>query len=181
MEGGDSPEGLESSRTGPGRGTHQMERPRNRVARGELKMAENGTLAGTFVEPRGTILSVIARGTGQVFGAASRVVGAAMSDHAERERAGSSPLAKGDIAYLGVTADAVILFRAKRGLLKPKATDEVIATAPRAETASAGVEEGRLSSVLSIVFTDATTWTFDTPKIHLKGAREITTALAPAP
>jgi len=142
-------------------------------------MAENGALAGTFVEPRGTILSVIARGTGQVFGAASRAVGAAMSDHAERERAGSSPLAKGDIAYLGVTADSVILFRAKRGLLKPKATDDVIATAPRAETASARVEEGRLSSVLSIAFSDATTWTFDIPKIHLKGAREIATALAP--
>ena len=77
-------------------------------------MAENGTLAGTFVEPRGTILSVIARDTGHVFGAASRAVGAAVGELAERERAGSSPLAKGDIAYLGVTADTVILFRAKR-------------------------------------------------------------------
>jgi hypothetical protein len=74
----------------------------------------------------------------------------------------------------------VILFRAKRGLLKPKATDVVIATAPRAETASARVEESRLSSVLAIGFTDATMWTFDIPKIHLKGAREICTALAPA-
>jgi hypothetical protein len=142
-------------------------------------MAENGTLAGTFVEPRGTILSVIARDTGHVFGAASRAVGAAMSDRAERERAGSSPLAKGDIAYLGVTADAVILFRAKRGLLKPKATDEVIATAPRVETTSARVEDGRLSSVLAIAFADETAWTFDIPKIHLKGAREVAAALAP--
>ena len=143
-------------------------------------MAENGTLAGTFVEPRGMILSVIARGTGHVFGAASRAVGAAMSDHAERERAGSSPLAKGDIAYLGVTADFVILFRAKRGLLKPKATDEVIATAPRAEAASATVEGARLGSVLTISFGDGSAWSFDIPKIHLKGAREIASTLAPA-
>ena len=160
--------------------TDPMEQSRNTVAGGVGDMAENGTLAGTFVEPRGTILSVIARDTGHVFGIATRAVGAALGDVAERERAGSSPLAKGDIAYLGVTADAVILFRAKRGLLKPKATDEVIATAPRAEAASARVDEGRLTSVLTIAFTDATTWTFDIPKIHLKGAREIATALAPA-
>lgn len=143
-------------------------------------MAENGTLAGTFVEPRGMILSVIARDTGHVFGAVSRAVGAAMSDQAERERTGSSPMAKGDIGYLGVTGDAVILFRAKRGLLKPKATDEVIATAPRAEAASATVEGARLGSVLTISFSDGSAWSFDIPKIHLKGAREIADALAPA-
>ena len=56
----------------------------------------------------------------------------------------------------------------------------MIATAPRAETASARVDEGRLSSVLSIAFANETAWTFDIPKIHLKGAREIAAALAPA-
>jgi hypothetical protein len=144
-------------------------------------MGENGTLAGTFVEPRGTIRSVIARDADHVFGAASRAVGAAMSDRAADAMAGSSPLTKGDIAYLGVTTDAVVLFRAKRGLLKPKATDEVIAEAPRAETASATVEQGRLGSALAIAFLDGSAWTFDIAKIHLKGAREIAAALAPAP
>lgn len=75
------------------------------------------------------------------FGAASRAVGAVMIDRAADDMAGSSPLASGDIAYLGVTADAVILFRAKRGLFKPRATDERIAQAPREETASATVAE----------------------------------------
>lgn len=143
-------------------------------------MGENGTLAGTFVEPRGTIRSIIGRDVGHVFGAPSRAVGAAISDRAAADMAGSSPLAQGDIAYLGVTADAVILFRAKRGLFKPKATDELVAQAPRAETASATVAEGRLGSVLTLAFLDASTWTFDIPKIHLKGAREIVAALAPA-
>ena len=140
-------------------------------------MGENGTLAGTFVEPKGTIRSIIGRGTANVFGPASRAVGAAMVANAEGQMAGSSPVAPGSIAYLGVTLDAVILFRAKRGLLKPKATDELIASAPRTEVASAVVAEGRLASVLTVTFADQSSWTFDIPKIHLKGAREVAAAL----
>lgn len=143
-------------------------------------MAENGTLVGTFVEPRGAIRSMIARDTRNVFGPASRAVSGALGDMADRDMAGSSPLAKGDIAYLGVTADTVILFRAKRGAFKPKALPDTIASAPRAETVSASIAEGRLGSALSIVFVDGTTWIFDIPRIHLKGAREIAAALAPA-
>ncbi len=144
-------------------------------------MAENGTLVGTFVEPRGAIKSMIAAGTQNVFGSATRVVSAAIGEAADRDMSGTSPLKKGDIAYLGVTADAVILFRAKRGAFKPKATAEPIATAPRSETASASIAEGRLgSAVLSLAFTDGTTWTFDIPRVHLKGAREIAAALAPS-
>ncbi|HLY13769.1 MAG TPA: hypothetical protein VKR24_05425 [Candidatus Limnocylindrales bacterium] len=141
-------------------------------------MSENGTLAGTFVEPRGTINSIIARGTANAFGAASRPLGLAVAAGAEGQMAGSSPMAPGSIAYLGVSADALILFRAKRGLLKPKATDEVVASAPRSEAAGAVVAEGRLASVLTVTFTDQSSWTFDIPKIHLKGAREIAAALA---
>ena len=141
-------------------------------------MGENGTLAGTFVEPRGTINSIIGRGTANVFGAASRPIGMAVVAGADSQMAGSSPVAAGSIAYLGVTPDAVILFRAKRGLLKPKATDELIATAPRTEVASAVVAEGRLASVLAVTFTDQSSWTFDIPKIHLKGAREIVAVLS---
>jgi hypothetical protein len=141
-------------------------------------MGENGTLAGTFVEPKGTIRSIIGRGTANVFGAASRAVDAVVVANVEGQMAGSSPVPPGSIAYLGVTADAVILFRAKRGLLKPKATDELIANAPRTEVATAAVAEGRLASVLTLTFADQSSWTFDIPKIHLKGAREIAAALA---
>ena len=38
--------------------------------------------------------------------------------------------------------------------------------------------EGRLASVLTVTFTDQSSWTFDIPKIHLKGAREIVAALS---
>jgi hypothetical protein len=144
-------------------------------------MGENGTLAGTFVEPRGTINSIIGRGTANAFGAASRPIGMAVVAGAEGQMAGSSPLAQGAIAYLGVTPDAVILFRAKRGLLKPKATEEVVANAPRSEVANAAVAEGRLASALTVTFGDGSSWTFDIPKIHLKGAREIVASLAAQP
>jgi len=141
-------------------------------------MGENGTLTGTFVEPKGTIRSIIGHGTANAFGTASWAAGLTVAAKADGQMASSSPVAAGSIAYLGVTPDAVILFRAKRGLLKPKATDELIANAPRTEVASAVVAEGRLASVLTVTFTDQSSWTFDIPKIHLKGAREIVAALS---
>lgn len=135
-------------------------------------MAEQGTLAGTFVEPRGSIRSVIART------AVRGIVAAVIAEQATNAKAGSSPMARGEIGYLGITADAVVLFKAKRGLLSPKATAEVIATAPRSETAGAAIQPGRLGSVLEVRFVDGSSWAFDIPRIHLKGAREIVAGLA---
>ena len=137
-------------------------------------MAEQGALAGTFVEPRGTIRSVIART------AVRGIVGAVIAEQAASDMAGSSPMSRGDIGYLGVTADAVILFKAKRGMFSPKATADVLASAPRTETAGATIQPARLGSVLEITFADGSPWTFDIPKIHLKGAREIAALLTPA-
>ena len=126
---------------------------------------------GTFVEPRGMIRSVVAGAAGhQVLGLVGSVAAASIASSSTPD---ASPLAKGQIAYLAVFSDQVILFRAKRGALKPKATDEVIAEAARSEIRSAAVDKGRIAGVLTLTFADGGTWAFDVPKVHLSGAERI--------
>jgi hypothetical protein len=114
--------------------------------------------------------------------AGREVLGALGSLSAERAASagteGASPLKKGDIAYLSVSADQVILCKAKRGAFKPKPTDEVIAAAPREAVREAKLDKGRIAGVLEVSFDDGSSWAFDVPKVHLKGAQEIEARLA---
>ena len=135
-------------------------------------------MTGTFVEPRGMIRSIVAATAGR------EALGAVGSLSAERAASagtdGASPLKKGDIAYLSVSADQVVLCKAKRGAFKPKPTDEVIAAAPREAVRGAKIDKGRIAGVLELSFEDGSTWAFDVPKVHLKGAEQIETELASA-
>ena len=134
------------------------------------------TLAATFVEPRGMIRSIVAATAGrEVLGA----LGAISAEQAASSgTAGASPLKKGDIAHLSVSGDRVMLCKAKRGAFKPKPTEEVIASAPRASVRGAAIEKGRIAGVLKVSFEDGSSWEFDVPKVHLKGAQEIEAQLA---
>lgn len=134
-----------------------------------------GEAVGTFVEPRGMVRSIVAGTVGrEVLGA----VGAVSAQHAaEAQHAGSSPIHAGQIAYLGLAGEELTLFRAKRGAFRPKVTDEVIATAPRASVTAVGLDRGRLAGVLQLTFADGSTWAFDVPKVHLSGAEAIAAAL----
>jgi hypothetical protein len=128
-------------------------------------------LAATFVEPRGMVRSIVAATAGR------EVLGALGALSAERAAAagtdGASPLEKGDIAHLSVSRDQPVLCKAKRGAFKPKPTDEVIASAPRAAVRTAKVDKGRIAGVLELSFEDGSSWAFDVPKVHLKGAHQI--------
>ena len=134
------------------------------------------TLAATFVEPRGMVRSIVAATAGR------EVLGALGAISAERTASagtdGASPLKKGEIAHLSVSLDELRLCKAKRGAFKPKPTDEVIAAAPRAAVRSAKVDKGRLAGVLEVSFEDGSTWAFDVPKVHLKGAEQIASELS---
>jgi hypothetical protein len=55
--------------------------------------------------------------------------GAAASAAASRGSGDASPLATGQIAYLGLFPDELTMFRAKRGAFRPKPTNQVIASA----------------------------------------------------
>jgi len=132
--------------------------------------------AGTFVEPRGMIRSIVAATAGrEVLGALGSMTA---ESAASAGTAGASPLRKGDIAYLSASDDEVVLYRAKRGAFKPKPTDEVIASAPRGAVRGAKIEKGRIAGVLELTFEDGSNWAFDIPKVHLKGAREIEAELS---
>jgi hypothetical protein len=133
-------------------------------------------IAATFVEPRGMIRSVVAGVAGrEILGA----VGSAAASAASAGTAGASPLRTGQIAYLSVSADELVLFHAKRGAFRPKPTDEVVASAPRSTVESATLEKGRIAGVLEISFAGGSNWAFDIPKVHLGGAQQVAAALTP--
>jgi hypothetical protein len=135
----------------------------------------NEAISGAFLEPRGMIRSVVAGAAGrEVLGALG---GAAASAAASQGSGDASPLAKGQIAYLGLFPDELTMFRAKRGAFRPKPTNQVIASAPRADVRTATVEKGRLAGVLEISFDDGQSWSFDVPKVHLAAAAAIVAAL----
>jgi hypothetical protein len=140
-------------------------------------MSDPGTpIAATFVEPRGMVRSIVAGVAGAELAGALCATAASLA--AASTTPEPSPLGKGQIGYLAVFADTVTLFRGKRGALKPKPTDELIATASRTELRGARIEKGRLLSVLELTFADGSTWTFDVPKVHLSGAKAICQALS---
>jgi hypothetical protein len=134
------------------------------------------TLAATFVEPRGMVRSIVAATAGR------EVLGALGALTAERAASagteGTSPLKKGDIAHLSVSHDEIKLCKAKRGAFKPKPTDEVIASAPRTAVRGVKVDKGKLASVLEVTFDDGSSWAFDIPKVHLKGAELVAAELS---
>jgi hypothetical protein len=136
----------------------------------------NDAVAGTFVEPRGMVRSIVAATAGrEVLG---MVGGMAAERAANSGTEDSSPIGKGQIAYLALSAHELTLFRAKRGAFKPKPTDEVIASSSRELVRSAAVERGRIAGVLEISFNDDQSWAFDVPKVHLRGAEAIAAALS---
>ncbi len=139
-------------------------------------MPSHQAIAATFVEPRGMIRSVVAGVAGrEILGA----VGSAAASAASAGTAGASPLRTGQIAYLSVSADELVLFHAKRGAFRPKPTDEVVASAPRSTVESATLEKGRIAGVLEISFAGGSNWAFDIPKVHLGGAQQVAAALTP--
>lgn len=132
-------------------------------------------LATSFVEPRGTIKSIVAGTIGREI--AGGLGAATASRGIEEGNAGASPLTKGQLGYLVAFDDQIVLYRAKRGAFKPKPSEEVYATAPRGSVAGAELERKKLSGVLTVRFTDAREWEFDVPKVHLSTAEGIVGAL----
>jgi hypothetical protein len=131
----------------------------------------DAAIAGTFVQPRGSIQSQIYASTGGALGVV------AASAAAEGGVDGASPLQEGQLTYLAVMPDSVVLFVAKKGAFKPKPTDSVIATVPRSATHTARVQKRKLAGILEITFADGSAWSFDVPRVHLKNADRVAAVL----
>ncbi len=128
-------------------------------------------LAGVFVTSRGN-----AWGTGLTVGLGG-VVGAAAGAAVDAKKAAPSPLAAGDLAYLAVLPDAVAVFKAKRGALKPKATDEVLGQAPRSEVRGSRYSKGKMVGVFELEFSDGSSWAFDVGRPFAKQAGQVASLL----
>jgi hypothetical protein len=132
-------------------------------------------LATSFVEPRGTIRSIVAGTIGREIGGG---LGAATASRGiDESTAGASPLTKGQLGYLVAFDDQIVLYRAKRGAFKPKPSEEVYATAPIGTVTAAELERKKLSGVLTVRFADESEWAFDVPKVYLATAEGIAGAL----
>jgi hypothetical protein len=132
-------------------------------------------IAGTFVEPRGMIRSVVAGVAGrEVLGAVGQIGASQAASYGLED---ASPLKPGQIAYLSVSADAITMFRARRGAFRPKPTTQALASASRSDVRSVTVQKKRMAGVLEIAFNDGQSWAFDVPKVHLAGAHAVAAAL----
>ena len=127
----------------------------------------DSALAGVFVTSRGD-----AWATGLTVGIGG-VVGAAAGAAVDKKKAAPSPLAAGDLAYLAVMPDTVAVFKAKRGALKPKATDELLGEAARSELRAARYKKGKMVGVFELDFSDGSSWAFDVGRPFAKHATEV--------
>jgi hypothetical protein len=131
----------------------------------------DNALAGVIVTSRGNAWATgLTVGIGGVAGAAA---GAAVDKHT----AAPSPLAAGDLAYLAVTPEAVEVYKAKRGALKPKVTDELLGRCPRGDVTASRYKKGKMVGVFELDFADGSSWAFDVGRAFAKGAGEVAGAL----
>jgi hypothetical protein len=127
----------------------------------------DGALAAVFVTARGDAMATgLTVGIGGIAGAAAGVA-------ADRRSEGVATLPRGKLAYLTVTADQVVILRAKRGAFKPKATDEVMVELPRSEIASAHYRKGKVVGILELALSDGQTWAFDVGRAFATGGMRV--------
>jgi hypothetical protein len=132
-------------------------------------------IAGTFVNPKGFTKKMTATVAG------GQVAGAAGGATANVLIGRSSELPNfGRVGYVAVSATEVALVKTTTGAFKMKISDEVLARVPRAQVASAQLDEGKLLSHLTIAFTNGAIWQFDIPRQGKNTAKSVVRALAGA-
>lgn len=128
-------------------------------------------IAGVFLTSRGEAWATgLTVGIG---GIAGGLAGAAV----DKMKSAPSPLKRGELAYLAVFPDSVTIFKAKRGALKPKATDDVLASVPRAQLRASSYHKGKMVGVYALEFTDGSSWKFDVGRAFAKGGTQVAEAL----
>ena len=133
-------------------------------------------IAGTLVNPKGMTKKVTASVAGGVVGGAAGHLAAGLATGSAYQGAPEVP-DFGRVAYVAASAEDLALVKTKTGMLKMKVTDEALARVPRAEIASAVLDQGTLLSHLTIAFTNGVVWEFDVPKAAKKTAQGLVTAL----
>jgi hypothetical protein len=133
-------------------------------------------IAGTFVNPKGLTKKMTgAVAGGQIGGAVGGGVANLVTGRTSGVAAETPSF--GRVGYVAVSENEVALVKTKTGALKMKISDEVLARVPRAEVASADLDQGVLLSHLKISFANGVIWHFDVPKQGKKTAQEVVRAL----
>ncbi len=104
-------------------------------------------------------------------------LGAAAGIGLDKKHRGASPLQPGELAYLAVMPETVSVFRAKRGALKSKPTDELLAQVPRSQVRASRYKKGKLVGVFELDFSDGSSWSFDVGRPFAKAALQVASAL----
>lgn len=73
----------------------------------------------------------------------------------------------GQVGYLALTADEVVIFSGKQGLIRPKIIG-LVTRRPRRDLSSFQLEQGKMLVSGSIVFSDGAEWTFEVPRARAK-------------
>jgi hypothetical protein len=108
---------------------------------------------------------------GAVAGSAARAAGDTLADHRGGD---ASPLRPGasSLGLLALTADEVVLFDGRRGMVSPVATG-LAGRASRGELVDAQLGSGKLSSPLRLTWADGSSWELEVPRSHVKKARAL--------
>ena len=130
----------------------------------------------TFVQRRGATKSRTGFGVGGAIGAAINTTKKDEGSSGDRGDPGELFGVNG-IGKFSVGDGEVTIFKGKGGFPKPKATDEVLATARRDEIKSASFDGKMLMGVLVVEFVDGSRWEFDVPRQYRKSATEVAQAL----
>jgi hypothetical protein len=135
-------------------------------------------VAGTFLNPKGTLKKKATASAGRAVGGLVGAVGSNLAQSHQKQE-GTTP-DFGQVGYLAVTADELALVRGKIGAIKPKIRDEVLARRPRSDVQSVELEGGKLIKAdLTIQFADGGAWEFEVPKVYRKTADRLVQELSP--
>lgn len=133
-------------------------------------------LAGAFVVSKGFVkraaLSHAGAGVGGVLGGVISATGQAIGS--KTAPVTDTPQFKG-LAYLAVTEDEVVLFKAKQGFKSPSVTEE-LARLRRSDIQDSEFRSGYLSH-LTIRPLDGGPWEFEVQRVYKKAGRAVADAL----
>ena len=129
-------------------------------------------IAGAWIERKGFAkkgMNAIA--SAEIGGMLGTAVGTGLSGKGTPKTAETPSF--GAYGYLALSANDLVLVRAKQGLTGMKLTDDVIASVPRSAVGSAELGQGKVSSPFTITFSDGGTWELEVARARRRGAERV--------
>ncbi len=135
-------------------------------------------IAGAWIERKGFAKREMrAIASAEVGGMLGTAAGAGLSAKGTPRPTADTP-SFGAYGYLALSANDLVLVKAKQGLTGLKLTDDVIASVPRSAVASAELGQGKVSSPLTISFSDGGAWELEVARARRRGAERLIAELS---